>query len=297
MAGSSRFKKAINAYIKNDAAASAIASFLADKDCSQEDLLKVDGFHNNAVALLPILSRTDAERGFLEKYFLNSTDGRSIFIICGVSTAGKDTLASYAKHALYLEGKEFSYTRKYTTRSRRGFEGINQIDSYSEPSGNYQYFDNEAAISSIEDAVLSYSLYDHVYALSGNHLSSTQPHDKHQMCIYGKLENIHEIRKQMFLTYKRLPFTVLIKASPEDCEGRIMRRHSMPESEQTNRVKEMKRQSLFIERNQEFVESGFDLVIENSDTISVAENASSLTSFLSERIEWANKQVNKDAAR
>lgn len=289
MVGSTRFKKAINAYVKNDAAASAIASFLADKDCSQEDLLKVEGFQSSAVALLPILTKDAAERGFLENHFLNSTNGRTIFIVCGVSAAGKDTLASYAKHALYLEGKEFSYSRKYTTRGRRGFEGINQIDSYSEPSGNYQYFSNEDEISALKDAVMSYSLYDHVYALSGNNLSSNHSYDKYQMCIYGKFENIHEIRKQMFLEYQRLPFTVLIKASAEDCEGRIMRRHSMPESEQTNRVKEMKRQSLFIERNKEFVESGFDIVIENSDTTSVADNAGIFTSFLSERMNWANK--------
>jgi len=289
MAKNSRFKNAINAYVKNDAAASAIASFLTNKDCSQEDLLSVEGFQNSAVALLPLLTSTDTERGFLEKHFLDSTSGRTIFIICGVSASGKDTLASYAKHSLYLEAKEFSYSRKYTTRNRRGFEGINQVESFSEPSGNYQYFSSEEEIKEIKDAVLSYSLYDHLYALSGDHLNSNSPHDKHQMCIYGKLENIHEIRKQMFLTYRRLPFTILIKAPADDCEGRIMRRHSMRESEQPNRVKEMRRQSHFIEQNTDFVNSGFDIVIENSDATSVAENAKTLSGFISERIEWANK--------
>jgi len=71
----------------------------------------------------------------------------------------------------------------------------------------------------------------------------------------------------------------------------------MPVDEQTNRVKEMKRQSLFIDRNQEFVESGFDMVVENSDTTSVAANAAILTAFLSERMELANNRVNLNASR
>lgn len=293
MNGKSRFIKAINSFIKNDAVSSAVASFLTDRDCSEEDLIAIEEFKNNAIALLPIISANSTKKGFFEKHFLNLTDGRTIFIICGVSASGKDTLASYAKHSLYLGGKEFSYTRKYTTRSRRGYEGRTNIESFSEPSGNYQYFSNEKEFEEIQDAVMDYSLYKHLYALSGNFLDSKNLRNTNQMCIYGKFENIREIRQKMFINHKRLPFTILIKAPIEDCEARILRRHSMSASEQNRRIKEMKRQSLFIDKNQDIIESSFDIVIENGDSTSVAENANLFTEFVSRRIEWSKNLLSQ----
>lgn len=294
MSTSSRFRKAINAYIKNDAKAAAIASLLTSKDCSQHDLVNTDGFNDSAVTLLPLLSSEIGEteiNSSVSKYFTQATKGKILFIICGFSASGKDTLASYAKHTLYMEGKEFSYTRKYTTRARRGFEGGNQSGSRSEPSGNYEYFNDIKDINNISDAVLNYTLYGHKYAFSGEHIESCSTDDKYQMCIYGKLENIHEVRRKVFLEHKRLPFTILINSSTEDCESRIIRRHSMTDNEQLTRIREMKRQAIFLAKNTDFVNTAFDLTIYNSDTSTVAANSKKLSDFISNKIAWANKTM------
>lgn len=293
MATSARFKKAINAYVKNDAKAAAIASFILDKDCSEETIFNLDGFIDSAVSLLPLLSTESSsinENVF--KFFAQATSGKTLFIICGSSASGKDTLASYARQSLYMEGLEFAYTRKYTTRSRRGFEGLNESGSRAEPSGNYEYFNGNNSINNAPDAVLNYSLYGHDYALSGSHLNSENQADKHQMCIYGKLENIHEVKKRVFLEHKRMPFTILVDTSKDDCEGRIIRRHSMPDNEQLARIREIKRQSVFLSANETFKETAFDIVLDNSDSTTVSANAKMLSEFISTHISWAN-QVSK----
>lgn len=288
----SRFKKALNAYIKNDAKAAAIASLIMDKDCSETDLIKVEGFHDSAVALLPLLSgdthNTRISTSVID-YFFRETEGKILFIICGFSAAGKDTLASYVNHALYLDGKEFVYTKKYTTRGRRGYEGLNKNGSLSEPSGNYEYFKNPKELEKVNDAVLSYSLYGHKYALSGDHLKSSSNEDKYQLCIYGKLENIAEIKQKVFMKHKRMPFTILINSPPDDCEHRIIRRHSMPDSEQIARIREMKKQATFLSKNTTFASTAFDLILENGDDSGVLANSKVLTEFISQKMDWANE--------
>lgn len=141
MATSALFKTAINAYVKNDAKTAAIASFILDKNCSEETIFNLDGFIDAAVSLLPLLSTEPSSINRNVFKFFCSSDGWKD-IICGSSTSGKNTLASYARQSLYMEGLEFAYTRKYTTRSRRGFEDLNESGSRVEPSGNYEYFWN-----------------------------------------------------------------------------------------------------------------------------------------------------------
>jgi len=286
----SRYKKALNAYIKNHATLSALASLIANKDCSQLDLVNASEFSQSAVALLPMISDENDGAEFnsaVSKYFISETAGRIVFILCGYSASGKDTLASYVNHLLYMQCKEFTYTKKYTTRAQRGNEGANQAGSRAEPSGNYEYFDRVSEFPA--DSSLNYSLYGHYYALSGDDLKSTLIEDKYQMCIYGKLENIHEVRQKLFLEHKRLPFTILINSKADNCEGRIIRRHSMTDEEQIIRVKEMKRQAEFLSKNTVFVETAFDLVIDNSDTHAVDNSSRKLADFISEKMIWAQK--------
>ena len=57
MSTGTRVKKAINAFIKTDPTASAIASLLTDKDCSRENILAVEETQYSTVALLPSLTR------------------------------------------------------------------------------------------------------------------------------------------------------------------------------------------------------------------------------------------------
>ena len=284
-----RLRKTINAYVKNHAVASAVSSFLTNRDCSEEELLRTKGFDQSAITLLPILGRKgdSSSDGFFERHYLTMTAGKIVFVVCGVSASGKDTLASYAKHKLYLDGKEFTYTRKYTTRSRRGYED----QSPTEPSGNYRYLSSEKEMRNMSDAALEYTLYDNLYALSGDHLASGSVSDQYQMCIYGKLENVYEVRRDIFLKYERLPFTILVAAPEDDCEARILRRHSMSSDEQMNRIREMKRQSAFIARTKEFVECGFDIVIENGNGVGVDASVVQLAGFISERIHWADNAI------
>jgi len=296
-----RIKKAINAYVRNDAKAAAIASVLTNKDCTSKDLVEMSGFDKAALGILPLINKENIsfDSGQLmetiSRIFSHNAQGRILFLLCGPSGAGKDTLASYAKQSLYFERTAFSYVRKYTTRSRRGYEGSHSSGSYSEPSGNYEYFkDKGDMLRAKQDLSLGYSIYDHYYAFSGSHLISNEFNDRNLMCIYGRFENIHSVRSDVFFKHKRIPFSILITAPSEDLEGRILRRHSLSESEQGKRIKEMRRQLNFIKKNPELISSGFDIVIENGDITPVNLGHLKLTDFIRNSMEFGNKFVTAD---
>lgn len=284
-----RIKKGVNAYIKNDAKAAAITSVITNKDCSTKDLLQTSGFAEASLGLMPLINNktcsvsSESLNQAVQYILKENTSGRILYLLCGPSSSGKDTLASYAKHNLYLENLNFSYLDKYTTRKRRAFEGLDQLNSHAEPSGNYEYFDTKKDMqSNKKDISLGYSIYDQYYAFSGEHLLSEIYEDKYLMCIYGRFENIHHVRRKVFFTFKRIPFSILLNAPPNDLEGRILRRHVLSESEKGKRVKEMRNQSKFIENNEAMINSGFDLIIENGDKNPVIDSQLKLTNFVSD---------------
>lgn len=293
-----RFKRGINAYIKNDATAAALASAFTNKDCTTDDLIRTTGFDKAVLGLLPLMNNyelshnSDVLKNAMLKVISMNTSGKILYVLCGASATGKDTIASYAKHNLYLDQIYYSYVNKYTTRKRRGYEGSNTSGSLSEPSGNYEYFlDKEDMYKQKKDVSIPYSIYDHYYGFSGNHLSSDDVADKYLMCIYGRFENIHKIRKDIFFIYNRIPFSILITAPPENLEGRIFRRHSMDESEQGRRIKEMKKQVQFIEKNPDLIKSGFDLIIENGDDHAVTFGQLKVSEFIKNSILLANNCI------
>jgi len=291
---SERFKKGINAYIKNDAKAAALASLFSNKDCTTEDLIRTVDFDKAVLGLLPIMNNATINdhsaklKEAILKVVSMNTSGKLLFILCGASASGKDTIASYAKQSLYFDRINYSYVNKYTTRKRRGHEGLNSSGSHSEPSGNYEYFeDKEKMYKEKNDVSLPYSIYEHYYGFSGSHLLSTENADKYLMCIYGRFEDIHRIREEVFFKYKRIPFSILITAPPENLEDRILRRHSMNENEHG----EMKKQSQFIQKNPELISSGFDLVIENGDDNAVTIGHLKFSGFIKGSIQMANQAL------
>lgn len=298
---SERLKKGINAYIKNDAKAAALASALTNKDCTTDDLIRTAGFDKAVLGLLPLMNNSeishdsDALKNAILKVISMNTSGKILYVLCGASATGKDTIASDAKLNLYLDQINFSYVNKYTTRKRRGHEGSDFSGSLSEPSGNYEYFqDKEDMYKQKKDVSIPYSIYDHYYGFSGNHLSSDDVADKYLMCIYGRFENIHKIRKDIFFKYNRIPFSILITAPPENLEGRILRRHSMNESEHGKRIKEMRKQIQFIEKNPDLIKSGFDLIIENGNDHAVDLGRLKLSEFIKNSILLANNCIKSD---
>lgn len=111
------------------------------------------------------------------------------------------------------------------------------------------------------------------------------------MCIYGRFEDIHMVRNEVFHKYKRIPFSILLTAPPDDLDNRTLRRHILSETEQGTRSKEMKKQIDFIERNDELVKSGFDLIIENGDKKPVHEGQLQLTDFIRKSIDLSSKHL------
>lgn len=292
-----RAKKGINAYVKNDAKASAIASFITNKDCTQENLLNIVTDPIDLLSVLPLLSESDnpnhlSLKNTISKMLLENTSGKILYLLCGPSTAGKDTLASYVRNSLYYDRVNYSYVSKYTTRQRRGFEGLNSSGSHSEPSGNYEYFKDKAEMyREKDDVVLPYTIYDHYYGISGDHLASLDNHDKNLMAIYGRFEDIHDIKREIFYKYKRIPFAILITAPSDDLENRILRRHSMTENEQVSRIKEMKKQIRFIESNDDLISTGFDLKIVNSDSSTITSGCNQMAKFIKHSISFANQTL------
>ncbi len=293
-----RLKKGINAYIKNDAKAAAIASIVTNKDYSAQDLLNTSGFEKAILGVMPLLNNkqiiyeSNSLSDAIYKVIKYYSSGKILYILCGPSSTGKDTLASHAKHNLYINRLIISYIDKYTTRPRRGIEGISISASHAEPSGNYQYFkDKDEMKKEKNDLALSYSIDGHYYAFSGNHLLSNDLEDKTLVCIYGRFENIHDIRSKVFFKYKRIPFSILITAPSDDLEGRILRRHSISESEQAIKIKDMKRQVDFLRNNEDLITSGFDLIIENGDNNSVFLSQQRLTEFFYHTMALVNKAL------
>ncbi|TKJ40001.1 hypothetical protein CEE37_09705 [candidate division LCP-89 bacterium B3_LCP] len=292
-----RIKLSINAYVKNDAKASAIVSALTGKDIAEKSLFEIVSKDDLLPGIVPFLDPEScsafsaAQKDILTSAIYFLTKGRTLFMICGPSASGKDTLASYAKQDLYLKGLNLVYCQKYTTRPRRGYEGQNEQSRNFEPSGNYKYFESIEEMEQSADCALGYSLYDCSYAFSSKHLKSESETARHLACIYGRFENMLEIKRKVLLDYNRIPLTILINADSDILEQRIYRRHLMNNDEQIRRIMEMKLQNKYISRCKDLVVSSFDLLMENGYDSPVSKGAECMTEFIEKRIKWANNAI------
>ncbi|WDE07810.1 hypothetical protein SG34_013550 [Thalassomonas viridans] len=296
-----RVKLGLNVIIKKKPYLAGLVSSLTGKDCSTEDAFVLENNQDVLPFISTFLPRLDTPessdlKSVLSELIKKKTDGKTIFLICGASAAGKDTLASLVKENLYdkNENTEYLYCTKYTTRERRANEGLDEYSKKLEPSGNYVYCKTLEEMNSFE-VDLEYSLYGCHYSLCKKDLSSSEASHQHLACIYGKLENIAKIKQELFDKYNRIPFSILIKAPIESHSHRINGRHTMSKSEKSDRVREMERQSRFIKSKGHEFEANFDLVVNNGNDERLSDNANLITEFIHESILWANKALKPDS--
>ncbi len=296
-----RLKLGLNVVIKKKPYIAGVCSSLTCKDCSVEDTFDLEQnkeilpFVSTCFPAIGSLPDNRIKNAFID-LLKQKTDGKTIFLICGASSTGKDTLASLVKENLYYrdEKTEFSYCKKYTTRDRRANEGFDEYSKKLEPSGNYIYCKTLEEMKSYK-IDLEYTLYGCHYGLSKEDLSSSEPSKHHLACIYGKLENIANVKQEIFEKYNRIPFSILIKAPIEALNHRINGRHTMSKSEKSDRVKEMERQSRFIESKGQEFEANFDLVINNGNNERLSKNAHLMTKFIHGSTQWANQSLQQTA--
>jgi hypothetical protein len=172
------------------------------------------------------------------------------------------------KGKLNLEGARVEWLDKYTTRKRRGAEGLLKGEDV-EPSSNYTYLPDHESLVAHEDAVLRYSLYGFTYAFSNRHLASTDGGDRNLACIYGPLDQIKEFRQDVERKYLRAVLAILLTAPSRDLRSRLVKRHSLTIEEREARLKVLESQAEYIEKHARRLRKEYDLVHDNGDTIPV----------------------------
>lgn len=293
---SKRVKLGLNAYVKNDAFASAVASTILNKDCAVEELINIEQGDAHLPGVLPLLrsvgiETSDTKYQSVLKTLCHMCNYRLLFLVCGGSCAGKDALISAANSRLYNDRQEVTFLEKYTTRPPRGYENSIADKITADPSSQYKYYDDLKALKSSEpDAELIYDLYGNYYGFSGNHLNSDAKKDNNLLCIYGRLEEIHEAKRKVLEEFKRIPIAILINAPEEDMIRRLENRAALSPEDKIARTKEVKRQVRFIKNNPELIKSGFDIVINNPDEAGFSEGSDQMFEFLRETVQMTVKK-------
>ena len=284
-----RIKRSINVYVRNDAKAAAIASAITNKDCSAQDLIKTEGFDQALLGILPF--RNDKEVNLPTRKFVDAFRqvikfkkiNGILFLLCGPSAVGKDTIASYTNSELYFDRMKIKYLKKYTTRRDRKSSKTEPTEKSADPSSGYTFYkDRNDLLSKNPDAILGYSIYEDYYAFSEKHLLSEESKDKALFCIYGRFEDIDKVKKKVFYEYNRIPFSILMKASMSDLNIRTNNREALTDNEKVLRKDEMEKQVEYIERKKGILPYEFDLILDNGNANSIKENEKKLTNFIKE---------------
>jgi guanylate kinase len=271
-----RVKLATKSYIKNDAISSAIVALASGKEIENIELFSSQIMHaeDNIHIFLSVLEKitldteNNEEKEFLlsikkeiNKYFNKKT----LTIVCGASSVGKDTILSELKLIFLKKGIEFDYLDKYTTRFPRLGENskAKNIDPRKlEPSANYSFCDSLKDFENNKDICLDYQLYDHSYGFSKKHLKSNK---SNLACIYGRLEGIEEFKNKVEKHFNRRTFTILLTSPFEILNSRLNRRHTIDNDESSKRLEVIQEQIAYIEHNNLRIKQKFDLILDNSN--------------------------------
>lgn len=298
----SRIRRGARQYIANDAIAAAVVAFLTNQDpdqiailqdASAEDRAGMDQFlkHLEEIEGIEGIPGLVASAETLRRYADSLFPTRRVLVVfCGPSSVGKDTIASKVKGKLILSGARVEWLDKYTTRKRRGAEGLLKGEDV-EPSSNYTYLPDHESLVAHEDAVLRYSLYGFTYAFSNRHLASTDNGDRHLACIYGPLDQIEEFRQDVERKYLRAVFAILLTAPSRDLRSRLVKRHSLTVEEREARLKVLESQAEYIERHEQSLRKKYDLVRENGDRTAVEAVAECVTTAILKRFPWMREST------
>lgn len=297
-----RLKQGAYGYFSNDAVASALVGIIFGKKVDDLDFLNIEACRNEesikkVLSLLDELMKSNIDNS-IKSNILNLIEllkphikKSTLLVFCGPSCVGKDCIASEVKRALYLQGHEFGYLDKYTTRSPRGYDNKVNGPEVAEPSSNYEYFGDKDKFFCNEDITLHYHLYRYYYGYSRRHLVSELEIDKNLACIYGKLENIDSFINDIEDKYHRKVFSVLLNADVNVLVTRLGRRVTLSENEANLRRHEIMKQTAYIDMNREKLESKFDLIINNGSAASVKEVVNEIISRLNEKDFYDRKFV------
>ena len=266
---------AVNAYRKSGAVTPSQGSLISKQIFSKDDFTCSSENESSFISLLPLITSEVKSDKALHSMFLEAlshTKGKLLFMICGPSSVGKDTISSSSKICLMSKGIDVSFIKKYTTRSER-----KSSEAY-EPSGTYEYFRSEKKMrENKNDIAVPYKLYDSFYALSGNHLMSSE---KNLLCIYGDIIQLPKVKREIFYKYNRIPVPLLLTADPKHLEGRLLNRPSIPDKEKITRLKTLKVQCDFIKNNPNMVNNEFHQTLSNGNYDRLGENSDTLEKII-----------------
>ena len=172
---------------------------------------------------------------------------KTLLLLCGASSVGKDAIASRIRGRLTQLGLEGKYCNKYTTRPKRPTEDIPMDGRWFEPSSQYIFVDEET-FKKDTDIVGKYEKYGCQYGFSQKDLKSDRLSHRLLIAIYGDLDSLIDFSKIVKKTFKREVFIVLLEAQQSDLETRLVTRPGLSGHVIESKKEEMRRDVARLQR-------------------------------------------------
>jgi pyrimidine deaminase RibD-like protein/guanylate kinase len=170
-----------------------------------------------------------------------------LFIFCGASSVGKDTLLSRIRGRMISLGIKAEFVKKYTTRNERPGETYVLNELWHDPSSKYVFL-SEEEFHSTTDIIGNYEKYDEFYGFSSSHLKSPKKSDRVLSAIYGDIEEVQTLVNTVEHSFGRKCRVYLLRAELSELASRLERRRGFSKEIGMLRMEEMKIDVVRIER-------------------------------------------------
>ncbi len=194
-----------------------------------------------------------------------------VFVLAGLTSAGKDALLTSAQSKLTSAGKHVQVINKYTTRSPRSGEKGGEATYYK-----FRDYKTIEELYAAGDIVWKYEKYGNTYGIEN--IAGIPPSGQAYVCIATMLsETLSFISK---LNHQRLLVIPILITAPENVlRGRLKRRHVDDlRSRQIELAKDLK----YLSENKEIINRIFQIRIENSDDVPFDRSLGTLIEVMSQ---------------